>query len=133
MEGQPVHPDSHEVWWWYWPGSQLLATRWDLWNGVAPAVLGALAFLASCFFLVTDLVVGDECFCLGSLIPRLRRREICFQWVELVARLEALIHLSLAFKSLSQVESLHWILLKASPGCLILSHSHSLSQKEAGC
>lgn len=78
-----------------------------------------------------DLVARNECFCLGSLIPPLRWREIWLQWVELVARLEILIHLSLAFRSLSHSESLHWILLKAFPGCLILSHS--LSQKDVGC
>lgn len=132
MEAQPVHPDSHEVWW-YWPGSQLLATTMGPMEWRGPHCLRSSGLSCRLFILVTDLVVGDECFCLGSLIPRLRRREICFQWVELVAWLEVLIHLSLAFKSLSQVESLHWILLKASPGCLILSHSHSLSQKEAGC
>lgn len=62
-----------------------------------PHSLGSSCLL---FPLVTDLVSGNECFCLGRLIPPLRRKEICLQWVELVV----LIHLSLAPRSPSHGE-----------------------------
>lgn len=50
----------------------MLAPRWDLWTGVALTV-GTQTFLS----LATYLVAEDKCFCLGRLIPLLRRREMC--------------------------------------------------------
>lgn len=81
------------------------------WTGLVEW-LGPYSLRSSClscllFPLVTDLISGNECFCLGRLTPPLRRREICFQWMELVARLEVLIYPSLAFRSLSLGESHH--------------------------